>query len=72
MLRSQEQIVSQTAQLNENFVAKYYEIAARRQRGISYHDNFNVDFILLQALEENAIFDTLSTAQENNIIDTLI
>jgi hypothetical protein len=72
MLRSEVQIVSQTAQLTENFTAKYYEIAARQQRGIAFNDNFNVDGILLTSLDDNAVFDTLSTQQINDIIDTLI
>jgi hypothetical protein len=72
MLRSAEQIVSQTEQLTENFVTKYYDIASRQQRGISFKDNFNMDNILLRSLDQNAIFDTLTERDQSNIIDTLI
>jgi hypothetical protein len=72
MLRSATQIESQTNMFVEKFVTARYTMADFRQRGVSYKDNFNVNDILLESLEQNAIFDTLNTQQINAIIDTLI
>lgn len=58
--------------VKENFVEKYYAIAAARKRGRNIEEPFNADANLIDLLDDNNISEFLTDYQANKILDKLV